>query len=713
MQAGSCGPPADAGGAGPRLEDYRIVREVGHGGMGVVYEAVQRSLNRRVALKVMSLGATLDPRHQQRFKNEAQAAAQLQHPNIVPVFAVGCEQGVHYYAMHFVEGRPLSEVIRELRDGPDGAALAAATDAPHAHVTDERTAPGGEGRAEPLTAPPDPPTAVARPQFRDGAFFRQAAWLGVQAAEALEHAHQMGVIHRDVKPANLLLDGAGHVWVTDFGLARWSAEDLTMTGDVLGTLRYMSPEQASARRGLVDHRTDVYSLGATLYELLTLQPVARGDDRQELLHQILHEDPVPPRRLCADVPRDLETVLLKALGQRVEERYATAQEFADDLRRFLDGRPVLARRPSLWDRAGKWARRHRPVVASAAALLVLGVVGLIVATIAIGRERARAQAAYEKEAEAHRLEAEAREKEAEARARAEQNFRQARQLLDQVAEVAAVDMAAESDLPNARRKLLQAALSYYKDFLEQQKDNRLTHEELLRGYTRVAALLDASGRRDDAQRALNQAFQIALTVGDGEGGLRLARTNTRLRLLRLAPVQEELKLSPEQVRAVLEVASKQNEPPRDSTGPHGEATRPPKDRLEALDKEAVALLDAGQARRLEQLRLQQLGAWAFQDPAVKDALKLTPGQREALAGTKKGNEADRHEKPLDRALRLLTEDQRSRWKEMVGEPFSGTLPAPELVLSLGRMVLNVTPDGAPRDQKKGAAGGPSSGAKAP
>jgi hypothetical protein len=314
------------GGPAPCLEDYQIMQEVGRGGMGIVYEAEQRSLHRRVALKVLSLGATLDPRHLQRFKNEAQAAAQLQHPNIVPVFAVGCEQGVHYYAMRFIEGKPLSALIAQ------------------------RRASSEEGRAAPLEP-----------------HVREVAWMGVQAAEALEHAHQQGVIHRDVKPANLLRDDQGQLWVTDFGLARWPADDaLTMSGDLLGTLRYMSPEQASARRGLVDHRTDVYSLGATLYELLTLRPVCGGSDHQELLHQILHDEPLPPRRLCKEIPRDLETILLKALGKQVEERYATAQELADDLRRFLDGRPVLARRPALWERAGKWARRHRPLVASAA-----------------------------------------------------------------------------------------------------------------------------------------------------------------------------------------------------------------------------------------------------------------------------------------------------------------------------------------------------------
>src|SRR5262249_7519758 len=155
--------------------------------------------------------------------------------------------------------------------------------------------------------------------------------------------------HRDIKPANLLLDAEGRLWVTDFGLARLPSDAaLTMSGDMLGTLRYMSPEQASGGRNLVDHRTDIYSLGATLYELVTVYPVCRGGgDHRGLLQQILNEDPVAPRRLCKNIPRDLETILLKALGKCVEERYGTAQDLAEDLRRFLDGQPVLARRPTL------------------------------------------------------------------------------------------------------------------------------------------------------------------------------------------------------------------------------------------------------------------------------------------------------------------------------------------------------------------------------
>jgi hypothetical protein len=201
----------------------------------------------------------------------------------------------------------------------------------------------------------------------------------VQAAEALEHAHQQGVLHRDIKPANLLVDGRGHLWVADFGLAqRQSQPGLTLTGDLVGTLRYMSPEQALAKHVLVDHRTDVYSLGVTLYELVTLVPAFPGRDRQEMLRQIAFEEPRPPRRLNPATPAELETIILKALGKNLSERYGTAQELADDLERYLKDEPIRARRPSLVMRLRKWARRHQPVVVTA---MVTGAILLAAVTL--------------------------------------------------------------------------------------------------------------------------------------------------------------------------------------------------------------------------------------------------------------------------------------------------------------------------------------------
>jgi hypothetical protein len=217
----------------------------------------------------------------------------------------------------------------------------------------------------------------------------------VQAAEALEHAHALGVVHRDVKPANLMVDGQGKLWVTDFGLARFGADGgLTATGDVLGTLRYMSPEQALARHGLVDHRTDVYALGATLYELLTLRPAVGGQDRAEILGQLASEGPVPLRRLNKAVPAELETIILKALEKNAADRYASAQELADDLRRFLADEPIRARPAGLVRRLRKWGRRHRAAVAAAAVCLLVSLAAAVGgAGWVLGERRARQGAA--------------------------------------------------------------------------------------------------------------------------------------------------------------------------------------------------------------------------------------------------------------------------------------------------------------------------------
>jgi serine/threonine protein kinase len=358
---------AEDGLASGVLGDFRIVREVGRGAMGVVYEAEQVSLGRRVALKVLPFAATMDLRALQRFQNEARAAACLHHTNVVPVYYVGCERGIHFYAMQFIDGQTLADLIRELRQ-PAGQAPApeerTTAHKPSDEVADPKVDTEPAARQSTLTT---------QSGARSREFFRRAAGWGVQAAEALDHAHQAAIVHRDIKPGNLLLDGRGQLWVADFGLAhvRQGEAGLTLTGDLMGTLRYMSPEQALAKRVPIDHRTDVYSLGATLYELLTLRPALTGKDRQELLRQIAFEEPTPPRRLNKAIPHELEIIVLKAMEKNPADRYGTAQEMADDLRRFLDDKPIRARRPSWRQVAAKWARRHQPVVWAASVVLLL------------------------------------------------------------------------------------------------------------------------------------------------------------------------------------------------------------------------------------------------------------------------------------------------------------------------------------------------------
>jgi tetratricopeptide (TPR) repeat protein len=364
------------------LGDFRLLREVGRGGMGVVYEAEQLSLGRRVALKVLPLAGALDPRHLQRFQNEARAAACLHHPTIAPVYAVGCERGVHYYAMQFIDGLTLAQVLDRQRPASESPQpnepTTAYTPPPAAAETD------AQARAATDWAP------------RDAAYLQRVAEWGIQAAEALEHAHQVGIVHRDIKPGNLMVDGQGKLWVTDFGLARMGADSgLTLTGDLVGTLRYMSPEQALAKRVVIDHRTDLYSLGVTLYELLSGRPAVEGNTREEILRKLTFEEPPSLRRWNRSIPAELETIVLKAMEKNPADRYATAQELADDLRNFQEDRPIRARRPSLAQRARRWARRHRAAVT--ATVLCLGM-ALAAAVGSVGwvlGERASRQEAAE------------------------------------------------------------------------------------------------------------------------------------------------------------------------------------------------------------------------------------------------------------------------------------------------------------------------------
>lgn len=405
------------------LGDYRIVREIGRGGMGVVYEAEQVSLGRKVALKVLPFAAAMDHKQLQRFQNEARAAASLRHPNVVQVHFFGCERAVHFYAMDYIEGQTLAELIhhQRRRQGLEDAvpqvagravsnladimsngrfAQAQASSGPElptAEQAHDRTPEQLCG--DEACGPPAAETkrtlqltiSTERPA-ESHAFFRSIAAIGIQVAEALDYAHQHGLIHRDVKPSNVILDNAGKPWITDFGLARTEGEaNLTLTGEMLGTLRYMSPEQIEARRGIVDHRTDVYSLGATLYELLTLEPAYVETRRAALLHSVLQHEPVPPRRINRAIPTELETIVLKALEKDPADRYGTAQELADDLRRFLDRRPIAARRPSLAERFRKWCQRNATLVAAAAPLWLVGAVALAVAAVLIidGRNTVR------------------------------------------------------------------------------------------------------------------------------------------------------------------------------------------------------------------------------------------------------------------------------------------------------------------------------------
>jgi len=351
-------PPVDIGLPLARLNelltDYEVVSEVGRGGMGIVYKARQRKLNRIVALKVLpALLGAVRPEAMARFRREAELAAKLTHSNIIGVHDFGEVDGTLYFAMQLVEGQTLRDVLREIE----------AT-----HSVDAVVGAAGSPSGSQAT------TKIGSSAQSNRAYFRRVAQWMTEAAEALQYAHEHGVVHRDIKPSNLLLNTSGHILISDFGLARASQrETFTATRAILGTARYMSPEQVDSSRGAVDARTDVYGLGATMYELLTFKSLFAGTDDREIMQNVLHKEPPPPHRIVSHVPHELETICLKAIEKLPKERYATAQEMADDLRRWSLGMPILARRPTVAVRVGKWARRRQLPVALGAGCIVLGV----------------------------------------------------------------------------------------------------------------------------------------------------------------------------------------------------------------------------------------------------------------------------------------------------------------------------------------------------
>jgi serine/threonine protein kinase len=366
-----------------RLGDFAIVRELGRGGMGVVYEARQLSLNRQVALKVLGGGLGLTPKAVHRFRREAEAAAKLHHTNIVPVYATGEEDGAHFYAMELIAGPSLDKVLHQLRLSRSGRA-AVAEPAPGLVQTTDLVEGAGAAEEAGLSA-----SSLSS----GGAYFDTVARMVAEVADALEYAHRQGVVHRDIKPSNLLLSPAGRLSVNDFGLARMLEEPgMTMTGEFVGTPAYMSPEQVTAGRIPLDHRTDVYSLGATLYEMLTLQPPFTGRQRDQVLAQIVQKEPRPPRKVNRGVPVDLETICLKALEKDPDRRYQTAGAMAEDLRRYVNRFAIAARRPGPVERLRKWARRHPGVAAALGGVLLVSLAAGFFAYRAVQADRAAREA---------------------------------------------------------------------------------------------------------------------------------------------------------------------------------------------------------------------------------------------------------------------------------------------------------------------------------
>lgn len=433
--------------APPALPGYEILSELGRGAMGVVYKARQIGLKRLVALKMILQGAHASATDLTRFRTEAEAVARLQHPNIVQVFEIGEHNGLPFFSLEFVEGGCLADRLVE----------------------------------NPLP-------------------LREAAFIVKQLAEGMACAHAQGIVHRDLKPANVLMTREGTPKITDFGLARKLDEDSSATraGTIMGTPSYMAPEQAEGRNDRVGPCSDIYSLGAILYDLLTGRPPFRGTTILETLTQVRLIDPVPPARLTPQMPRDLETITLKCLQKDPARRYTSATELADDLRRFLNGEPILARPVSSLERAWKWCKR-RPAAAALIAVSMLSVLSLAFGGLAYARsEQRRAN-------EAERLLAIVNQE----RERAEEHFKQARQAVDQMLlRVGQERLAYEPRMEQVRRDLLEKAATFYDRFLQVDDPSpAVRHEAALasRKLGDIRVLLDEA---DKAEKAYLRSLEL-------------------------------------------------------------------------------------------------------------------------------------------------------------------------------------------------------------
>jgi tetratricopeptide (TPR) repeat protein len=424
-------PVFDSTEAPPHIEGCEILGMLGHGGMGVVYRALQTELKRIVAIKMIHSSALADPLAQQRFLGEARAIARLQHPNIVGLFEIGKHEGVPYFVLEYVPGGSLAALIK---------------------------------------GQPQPP--------------RQAAELMVKLARAVQAAHAQGVVHRDLKPLNVLLAADGEPKITDFGLAKLVQEPgpRTRTGEIVGTPYYMAPEQVDQRAPGIGPLTDVYALGAMLYELLTGRPPHQGVTPMETLMLVLHREPVPPRRLCPGVPRDLETICLKCLRKDAARRYASAADLADDLQRFLAGRPIQARQLSPPQRIWLWARRNPVVAALSLALIALLGGGLIL----VGQLYLDAQGNLE---EARRQSVLARE------------------AVDKLTTVGD-ELEDAADIHRVRVEMLRESLDFYQRFLQDRGRDPALRRQTARAYRRVGDLHYQLGNLAESLDGFQMAGQI-------------------------------------------------------------------------------------------------------------------------------------------------------------------------------------------------------------
>lgn len=571
------------------IGDFEIIREIGRGGMGIVYEAIQRSLERKVALKVLGSGISNSPHQLQRFRREAESAARLHHTNIVPVYGIGEEDEVHFYAMQFIDGIPLADAIETARhhssyddtsndghsssqrhetkviekvlldrsseqvrdaanvdrtllmkvdsekvvscnsfDRPEDVSsnqnllLGSEVDSVHCveNGLDQHNFAGDSAGVESLALPTSRTTAREKPAWDLGEFFetsnshdyfRQVALLAAQVADALDYAHRHGVLHRDIKPSNLMLDRNGSVWIMDFGLVKiLERDDITQVGEIVGTLRYMAPEQLE---GLADARTDVYGLGLTLFELLTFRPAFEGDEKVTLAQRLQKGEIPRPRLMNRLIPRDLETIVLKAASRDPASRYPNAAKFAEDLRRFRDDRPIFARRVTSIERFWRWSRRNPALAAAGGSIIVL--LGLIASVATIGRLKV----------ESALLDAR------NAQRRSESNLDSAINAFDSILDNVTsrgLPRSLAFNIPQAEVGLTQTPLSaadallldrlleFYRTFANQNADNQRLRLRIAKAHQRAGAILVRLGRLSEAEQDLRTAVALQKMILESE-----------------------------------------------------------------------------------------------------------------------------------------------------------------------------------------------------
>ncbi|MFK7819649.1 MAG: serine/threonine protein kinase [Planctomycetaceae bacterium] len=527
-----------------KLGDFAIRRELGRGGMGIVYEAVQQSLRRRVALKILAPHIADSETQLKRFHREAKAAARLHHTNIVPVYGIGQADGLHFIAMQFIEGVTLQEKLAESTQAR--TLNSGHSEVPSSSATAVTQISAEASSVSSITEDFERPAALDNAPTQRGSSqaFNEAARIVRDTADALQYAHEHGIQHRDIKPGNLLLDGSGTVWVTDFGLAKHESDEAaTKTGDIVGTVRYMAPEQFA---GTEDARSDIYSLGLTLYELLTHEPAYKSTSAVRLMQQKANEPPRSPRAIVKNLPADLETITLKACAIEPKDRYQSARELETDLALFLEDRPILSRRVTPVERLWRWARRNKAIATlSTATLLLL----MTTATVfAIGNYRtgkALKKADKQKELAVAQRKVADRER-ADARAaeqRAQNTLNLAIEAFDQImvnissrgsSQAVAIEIEGEEFAPaasvvtTADAELLETLLSFFERFSAENSFD-LSHKTA-EAYARVGAIQLRLGRLTDAEVAYDKSLRTyaALTASTDSYSIQRARVHREM-----------------------------------------------------------------------------------------------------------------------------------------------------------------------------------------